>query len=134
MHGDKGCESPHKVKNIYAEEDRPIFLISDVPHLLKTTQNSWANSHAHANTRYLWVRTYYLLHSSISLNNIWCLHTQNNGQEISWQHMQQLFERHCTMRHSAPGLSLLHKLKYEHLHLTSYSKMRVDLAVQVRFS
>ena len=29
------------------------------------------------------------------------------------------------------GLSLVPKLKYEHLHLTSYSKMRVDLAMQV---
>jgi hypothetical protein len=29
------------------------------------------------------------------------------------------------------GLSLVPKLKYEHLHLTSFSKMRVDLAVQV---
>lgn len=29
------------------------------------------------------------------------------------------------------GLRLLPKLKYEHLHLTSFSKMRVDLAAQV---
>ena len=29
------------------------------------------------------------------------------------------------------GLSLIPKLKYEHLHLTSFSKMRVDLAAQV---
>lgn len=45
----------HTIKNIYAAEDRPIFLISDVPHLLKTARNSWANSHAHSNTRNLWV-------------------------------------------------------------------------------
>ncbi len=33
------------------------------------------------------------------------------------------------------GLSLrvLPKLKYEHLHLTFFSKMRVDLAAQVKF-
>ena len=30
------------------------------------------------------------------------------------------------------GLSLVPKLKYEHLLLTSYSKMRVDLAAQIR--
>ena len=30
-----------------------------------------------------------------------------------------------------PGLALLPKLKYEHVYLTSYSKMRVDLAAQV---
>ena len=30
------------------------------------------------------------------------------------------------------GLALVPRLKYEHVHLTSYSKMRVDLAAQVR--
>ena len=29
------------------------------------------------------------------------------------------------------GLALVKKLKYEHIHLSSYSKMRVDLAAQV---
>ena len=29
------------------------------------------------------------------------------------------------------GLALLPKLKFEHVHLTSFSKMRVDLAAQV---
>lgn len=33
---------------------------------------------------------------------------------------------------TAPGLALLWKVKYEHVYLTSYSKMRVDLAAQVR--
>lgn len=46
---------PHKIQNIYADEERPLFLISDVPHLLKTTRNSWANSHGHSNSRQLWV-------------------------------------------------------------------------------
>lgn len=50
-------EITHRIKNIYADEDRPIFLISDVPHLLKTTRNSWANSHAHSNSRRLMVCT-----------------------------------------------------------------------------
>lgn len=31
----------------------------------------------------------------------------------------------------ASGLAMVPKLKYEHLHLTSFSKMRVDLAAQV---
>ena len=35
------------------------------------------------------------------------------------------------MNQCTPGLSILHKLHYEHVYLTSYSKMRVDLAVQV---
>lgn len=32
---------------------------------------------------------------------------------------------------AASGLSILPKLKYEHVYLTSFSKMRVDLAAQV---
>ena len=30
-----------------------------------------------------------------------------------------------------PGLSIVPKIKYEHIHLTSFPKMRVDLAAQV---
>ena len=33
-----------------------------------------------------------------------------------------------------PGLSILHKIKLEHIKLTSYSKMRVNLAAQVQQS
>lgn len=51
----------YKIKNVYAEDDRSIFLISDVPHLLKTTRNSWANSHAHSNSRSLRVCIYSVL-------------------------------------------------------------------------
>jgi len=32
---------------------------------------------------------------------------------------------------SDSGLTLIPKLKFEHLHLTNFSKMRVDLAAQV---
>jgi len=32
---------------------------------------------------------------------------------------------------TSAGLALVNKLKYEHIYLTGYSKMRVDLAVQV---
>ena len=51
-----GCskELTYKATNIY-DQSRPVFFISDVPHLLKTTRNSWANSYAHKNSRKLWV-------------------------------------------------------------------------------
>ena len=39
-----------------------------------------------------------------------------------------LFERDAG---KASGLSMIPKLTYEHVHLTSFSKMRVDLAAQV---
>ena len=67
-------EITYKIKNVYTDEDRPIFLISDVPHLLKTARNSWANSHAHSNSRSLKVSTYFncteSLHTIIYTNKL----------------------------------------------------------------
>ena len=54
MHGD-GSEVCYKTKNPYTSEDRSIFFVSDPPHLIKTTRNCWSHSHAHGNTRDLWV-------------------------------------------------------------------------------
>ena len=51
--------------------------------------------------------------------------------DISWGHLMELYGKNRAKTHDA-GLALLPKLKYEHVHLTSYSKMRVDLAAQVR--
>ena len=51
-----GNADTYKVKNPYSKEsDRFIYFVSDVPHLMKTTRNCWANSNAHLNTRKLWV-------------------------------------------------------------------------------
>ena len=44
----------YKTLNPYAEE-RYVYFISDVPHLLKTTRNCWSHSFAHGKTRQLWV-------------------------------------------------------------------------------
>ena len=33
-----------------------------------------------------------------------------------------------------PGLFLAHKIKFEHVHLINFSKMRVDLAAEVIYS
>ena len=52
---------------------------------------------------------------------------QNNGKDISWGHVWQLYNR----TRSATGLTTLKKLKFEHICLNSFSKMRVDLAAQV---
>lgn len=45
----------YKTVNIASEERRPIFFISDPPHLVKTVRNAWANSGHHDNTRELCV-------------------------------------------------------------------------------
>ena len=39
---------------------------------------------------------------------------------------------HESIQSSNTGLALIPKLKYEHLYLTSYSKMHIDLAALVR--
>lgn len=55
---------------------------------------------------------------------------QRNGKFIKWQHLEKLYEQD---RGKASGLAMVPKLKYEHIHLNSFSKMRVDLAAQVSF-
>ena len=44
-------------------------------------------------------------------------------------HLEELYEKDTDA--SRKGIRLVPKLKYEHVHLTSFSKIRVDLASQV---
>ena len=53
--------------------------------------------------------------------------------DISWDHLKELYMKNRSHGDDV-GLSLVPNLKYEHLHLTSYSKMWVDLAAQVRIT
>jgi len=43
----------------------------------------------------------------------------------------QLYQQNAGLITPTPGLTLVPKLKYEHVHLNNFSKMRVDLAAQV---
>jgi len=45
----------YKTINPYSDEPRPLYFISDVPHLMKTTRKFWANCFAHSYSRTLWV-------------------------------------------------------------------------------
>ena len=58
---------------------------------------------------------------------------QCNGQSISWQFVRRLYERNAGIS-TNKGISMVHKLKLEHINLTSFSKMRVDLAAQVKLA
>lgn len=49
-------------------------------------------------------------------------------EPISWSHIVKLY---LDKTDSVQSLSCVPKLKYEHIYLTSFSKMRVDLAAQV---
>ena len=54
---------------------------------------------------------------------------QYNGKNISWSHLTELDNWDAR-----PGLGLwmVPKLKFEHISLTPFSKMRIDLAAQVQ--
>jgi hypothetical protein len=95
----------HKTKNLYATDGREIFFISDPPHLLKTARNCLASSHSKSKTRHLWF-----------------------DGDMSWGHIMQLFDEHCSINSE---FSLCPKLTKNHVKLTSFSKMRVNLAAQV---
>ena len=56
---------------------------------------------------------------------------QNNGKEIEWHHVKELYEKIIKTSVASNGITLLPKLKKEHVYPTSYSRMRVDLAAQV---
>ena len=56
---------------------------------------------------------------------------QINDQFIVWQHLQDLYKKLSGMAIQSKGLNLVPKLKQEHVKLTSYARMRVDLAAQV---
>lgn len=107
----------YKVINRYASDGRFLYFFSDPPHLIKTTRNCWASPH-----RTLWV----IVRSYNNLIIMVCI--QNDGRYISWQHLKALYN---VDGGKATGLSIVKKLKFEHLKLTSFSKMRVDLAAQV---
>ena len=50
---------------------------------------------------------------------------------ILWTHLAALYYRDACAHREAAGLALVPKLKYEHIHLTTFSNMRVDLTDQL---
>ncbi|XP_046579981.1 uncharacterized protein LOC124287470 [Haliotis rubra] len=85
--------------NTYATPRRKLFFISDVPHLMKTTRNCFANSSSHKLSRKLW----------------------KDGKNISWMHIVNLFEDYCETN--------LYRLTRAHVDLTAFSQMKVNLDV-----
>ena len=115
----KDNELLYRVPNVYASDgQRFLYFISDPPHLLKTIRNSWYNE-----KKKLWVN--YICVCKLILFGMfpWC-----NGKRIDWQHLVDLYEED-TLKEE--GTCLIPKIKFEHIKLTSFSKMRVDLAAQV---
>ena len=94
----------YRIRNVVTDEDRYIYFISDVPHLIKTARNCLANSLFGRCTRNMW----------------------NDGKFLTWSHISKLFtdDLEC-------GLHLIPKITAGHIQLTSFSVMNVRLAAQV---
>ena len=94
----------YKTLNLFSNEKRFIRFIWDVPHLIKTARNCLSSSGSNRCTRYMW----------------------NDGMYIIWNHIADIFyeDREC-------GLHILPKPPNEHVKLTPYSIMNVNLATQV---
>ena len=124
-----GSDVCYKTLNPYASDGRCVYFISDVPHLImKTTRNCWSHSFANSNTRKSWVGVQYLRITTLIFNSS----LQINGQDITWQHniIMNLYQMKCSIARESQDL-FLKKLSLEHVYLTSYSRMHVDLATQV---
>lgn len=90
--------------NPYAEEERPIYFISDVPHLLKTARNCFSNSGSHMQTRNLW----------------------KDGKNILWTQITNLFAKE-----EEQLFVKCPKLTRNHIDLNPYSRMKVNYAAQI---
>ena len=70
--------------------------------------------------------------SAIALHVFVSQLSQCKGREISWRHISALYYNGNGRATETPGIPCFaHKLTLEHIHLTSFSKTRVDLAAQV---
>ena len=113
LHGTKK-ELTYKTVNVFCPGKPPIFFISDPSHLIKTIRNCFARGK-------LWVRIKWAcIHCSYDVL------LQCNGYSIDWQLVVKLYYRNAGAQTTTPGLSLVPKLTYEHIKLTSFSKMHVD--------
>ena len=127
----------YKTMNRYSGlPKRPLFFFSDPPHLIKTARNCWSHSDWNG-TRCMTVS--FISHLSVHVEvhiiittSFFLNYKQRNGKFILWKHLRQLHSKLSAMATQSSGLTLLPKLKQEHVHLTSYSRMRVDLAAQVK--
>ena len=112
----------YKTRNVYCKNKSTIFFFSDPPHLIKTIRNCFQRGK-------LWVSTLQLVLMLCIFSYVF----QCNGSAVDWKFVVELYKRNTGMCTETPGLSIVPKIKFEHIYLTSFSKMRVDLAAQVSY-
>ena len=91
----------------------------DVPHLMKTTRNCLSHSYPNNRRRSMMVRNGVIFQYYIGVCQI-------NEKFVTWKHIRELYDK-CRLT-TDRSLAILPRLKLEHIELTSYSRMRVDLA------
>ena len=129
-----GCKSNRKPFRFQTGLQGTEYFQSWASHLLKTIRNCLASYKSN-----LWVRTVLsqncgntkaIVHMILYTNtHFYSPNMQCNWQNIWWDYIK-LYERNIGAITETPGLSMVPKLKYEHIRLT-FSKMRVDLAAEV---
>ena len=61
-----GKDVVYRAKNIHAKENRFIYFICDVPHIIETERNCISNSGSGRATRFMWNNVFFILWSNIS--------------------------------------------------------------------
>ena len=102
--GDSDADVIYRSKNIQTKELRFIYFFADAPHLVKTVRNCLYHSGSGRGTRYIWNNGFFLLRSHIA--------------RLYYEDLES-------------GLKFVNKLTSDHINLTYYSVMRVNLAAQV---
>lgn len=99
----ENCNSDvvYRTINLFAPS-RYIYFFSDAPHLLKTARNCLYGSGTGRHPRLMW-----------------------NSKYMIWDHIAKLYYADLEQ-----GLHQLPKLTVDHINLTSFSKMKVNLAAQ----
>ena len=93
----------YKTPNLFCLA-RMIYFLADVPDLIKTARNCLYNSGSGSCSRFMW----------------------NSGQHLLFRHIADMYYHDQEF-----ALHRLPKLTLDHVVLTSFSKMKVKLAVQV---
>eukprot|EP00794_Sanderia_malayensis_P001641 gene1641-1822_t len=103
LHRDSGKNACYRTVNLYAR-DRFIYFFSDARHLVKTARNCLFHSGQGKHSRLMW----------------------NDGEYLMWEHISKLYFKDLER-----DIKLLPRLSYDHIKLTPFSVMRVNLAAQV---
>ena len=71
------------------------------------------------------------MHIHYTLCHAYIICTYGQYKPILWGHLEELYKKNTKSAGEAMGFQMVSKLKFEHVYLSPFSKMRVDLAAHV---